>query len=299
MKKLILVLMIVVCFAPLGKAQVSDVLDGIYVKEHVPARKPVPYHHLREADMMWTKKLWRILDLKEKLNHPLFYPTASTPKMDDRYSLINLLLYGVQNEGLVVYDPSVDDEFSTPMTAQQIDDKFGVSNDTTYVDDPETGESVQKIIKTEMNTAEVERLMTKEVWYFDKQRAMLECRIVGLCPIRMYERKATLNSDAGTPTQGGDTEEKELEMKQVFWVYFPAARPLLANHEVFNTNNDAERRTFDDIFFKRRFSSYIYKETNVYDNRYIGEFKFGLDALLESERIKDFVFKFEHDLWEY
>ena len=56
MKKIILVLTIAVFLAPFAKAQVSDVLDGVYVKEHVPARKPVPYHHLREADMMWSKK---------------------------------------------------------------------------------------------------------------------------------------------------------------------------------------------------------------------------------------------------
>lgn len=294
MKKIILVLTIAVFIAPFAKAQVSDVLDGVYVKEHVPARKPVPYHHLREADMMWSKKIWRMLDLREKINHPLYYPTT---KMDDRYSLTNLLLYGLESEGLVVYNPT-DDEFTTPMTALEIDEKFGVKNDTAYVDDPETGETVQKVFKIDRDPAEVTRLLLKEVWYFDKQRSMLEVRIVGMCPIRMYERTATVNQEETTPAEG-EVEEKDLEMKQVFWIYFPAARPLLANHEVFNSNSDSERRTFDDIFFKRRFSSYIFRETNVYNNRRIGEFKFGLDALTESDNIKDFVFKFEHDLWEY
>jgi len=293
MKKLILIIVISVFFIPMLSAQVSDVLDGIYVKEHVPARKPVPYHHLREADIMWSKKLWRMLDLKEKLNHPLYFPTT---KIDDRYSLIDLIFYGVEQEGLVVYDPS-DDEFTTPMTMVQIDDKFGVSSDTTYVEDPITGETKPQIVKHERTTSEVQRLLMKEVWYFDKQRAMLEVRIVGLCPIRMYEKTAALGQEQ--PAAGDTTEEKELTMKTVCWAYFPAVRPLFANHEVFNTSNDAERRTFDDIFFKRRFSSYIYQETNVYNNRFIGTYRQGLDALLESDKIKDFIFKFEHDLWEY
>jgi len=292
MKKIIIILTVSIFFAPFAKAQVSDVLDGVYVKEHVPARKPIPYHHLREADMMWSKKMWRMLDLREKINHPLYFPTT---KMDDRYSLIDLILYGVAQEGLVVYDDS-DDEFTTPMTASQIDIKFDVRADTTYVDDPETGETKPAIVQHDRTTSEVKRLLLKEVWYFDKQRAMLEVRIVGLCPIRMYEKAAALNQEA----QASDTtEEKVFSMKQVCWVYFPAVRPLLANHEVFNPNNDAERRTFDDIFFKRRFSSYIFKETNVYDNRLIDEYQHGLDALIESDKIKDFVFKFEHDLWEY
>jgi gliding motility associated protien GldN len=292
MKKVILALTIAVFFAPFAKAQVSDVLDGVYVKEHVPARKPVPYHHLREADMMWSKKIWRMLDLREKINHPLYYPTA---KMDDRYSLIDLLIYGVESEGLVVYNTS-DDEFTTPMTSKEIDDNFGVKVDTVYIDNEETGGQDMKVIDNPRTTSEVTRLLIKEVWYFDKQRAMLEVRIVGLCPIRMYEKQATV---VETAPDEGEGEEKELTAKQIFWVYFPSARPLLANHEVFNSNSDSERRTFDDIFFKRRFSSYIYQETNVYDNRRIGEFKYGLDALTESDNIKDFVFKFEHDLWEY
>lgn len=293
MKKAALITIIFLTMAFTGFSQVSDVLDGIYIKEHVPARKPVPYYHLRESDMMWTKKLWRMIDLREKINHPLYFPTH---KMDDRYSFIDLLLYGIENEGLVVYDPGTDDEFSKPMTSTEIADKFGVRDDTTYVDDPETGETIQKIIKTERNSAEVLRLMLKEIWYFDKQRSMLECRIVGICPIRMFERQATLNEQSTTDS---DSDDKELDQKQVLWAYFPSIRPLLANHEVFNPYNDAERRTFDDIFFKRRFHSYVYQETNVYDNRWIAEFKFGLDALAESERIKDFIFKFEHDLWEY
>jgi len=293
MKKIIIILTVSIFFAPFAKAQVSDVLDGVYVKEHVPARKPIPYHHLREADMMWSKKMWRMLDLREKINHPLYFPTT---KMDDRYSLIDLILYGVAQEGLVVYDDS-DDEFTTPMTASQIDIKFDVRADTTYVDDPETGETKPAIVQHDRTTSEVKRLLLKEVWYFDKQRAMLEVRIVGLCPIRMYEKTAALNQEIQVSED--TTEEKEFSMKQVCWVYFPAVRPLLANHEVFNPNNDAERRTFDDIFFKRRFSSYIFKETNVYDNRLIDEYQHGLDALIESDKIKDFVFKFEHDLWEY
>ncbi len=292
MKKTLLLLCSVV-FVSVGYAQQkqSDVLDGVYVKEHVPARKPVPYHHLREADMMWGKKLWRMLDLREKINHPLYFPTK---KMDDRYSLIDLLIYGVENEGLTVYS-DIDDEFTTPITVAQMNSALGGGIDSIQVENPETGMLELKVVPRDRRTNEVTRYLMKEFWYFDKQRSMLEVRIIGLCPIRVYAKEASLNEESGKD----EGEEKELQMKQVMWVYFPAARPLFANHEVFNPYNDSERRTFDDIFFKRRFSSFIYQETNVYNNRYIWLYKQGLDAMLESDRIKDFIFKFEHDLWEY
>lgn len=292
MKKLIFLIVIGLSTSvSFAQQKQSDVLDGVYVKEHVPARKPVPYHHLREADMMWGKKIWRMLDLREKINHPLYFPTR---KMDDRYSLTDLLLYGIENEGLVAYS-DVDDEFTTPLTIAEINSKLGAKVDSQYVDDEATGTQVLKVIPGERKPEEVTRYLMKEYWYFDKQRSMLEVRIIGMAPIRMFSRDAAI----GEETQKDAGEEKELEMKIVMWIYFPAARPLLADHEVFNPYNDSERRTFDDIFFKRRFSSFIYQETNVYNNRFVWQYKSGLDAMLESERIKDFMFKLEHDLWEY
>ncbi len=297
MKKLtfLLFFIAIVSMSSFAQQKQSDVLDGVYVKEHVPARKPVPYHHLREADMMWGKKIWRMLDLREKINHPLYFP-IKVSKLDDRYSLTELLLYGIENEGMVVYS-DIDDEFTTPITIAQVNTALGAKQDSAQVED-ENGNLVTKLINQERKTEEVTRYMMKEYWYFDKQRAMLEVRIIGLCPIRMFAKEAAIGEEQAGAGGGGD-EEKELSMRQVMWVYFPAARPLLANHEVFNPNNDSERRTFDDVFFKRRFSSFIYQETNVYNNRNVWLFKQGLDAMLEAERVKDFMFKFEHDLWEY
>jgi len=269
------------------KAQVlggSQVRDDIYDKEHVPARKPVPYYYLREADVMWKKRIWRMIDLKEKMNHPLYYPTIP---QNDRYSLIDLILYGIQYENLEVYDATIDDEFKVPLTFTQVKEEgFGAVKDTQYVEDVVTGELKPQIIEGEMNSWTTKKYMLKEIWYFDNQRSVMKCRIVGICPIREYFRPE-------------DLDQEDVQMQKICWVYFPSLRHLLASHEVFNPYNDAERRTFDDIFFKRKFSSYIYKETNVYDNRYIGSYKIGLDVMYESERIKDFLFKVEHDLWEY
>ena len=73
---------------------------------------------------------------------------------------------------------------------------------------------------------------------------------------------------------------------------------MFANADVFNLFNDAQRRTYEDLFQKRYFSSYIIKESNVYD-RNVGEYARHMDALAESERIKEELFLLEHDLWHY
>jgi gliding motility associated protien GldN len=123
----------------------------------------------------------------------------------------------------------------------------------------------------------------KEDWFFDKQRSVMDVRILGLCPMK----------EKADPTSG-----EVIGYSPLFWVYFPECRATFAKAEVYNTKNDAERRSLDDIFWKRMFSSYIHKESNVYD-RVVVSYATGLDVLLESDRIKDDIFVYEHDLWHF
>jgi hypothetical protein len=84
-----------------------------------------------------------------------------------------------------------------------------------------------------------------------------------------------------------------------FWIAYNDYRPLFATHETFNSHNEAEHRTFDDIFLQRRFSSFIVAETNNYDNRLISDYLVGIEAIREGERIQNELFLKEHDMWEY
>ena len=253
--------------------------DGVYDKITVPNRQPVPYVFVREADVFFSKRIWRIIDLREKINHPLYYPVE---RINNRRSIMQVMLDGIAEGSLTAYE-ATSDEFLIPMPTEQalsilydtIKKQLQRTEppydwyDTTYVE--------------KFNTGDVKQLRVKEDWFFDKQRSVMDVRILGICPI-------IDDIDISTGIARGK--------KPLFWIYFPEARPVFAQVEVFNRQNNAERRTLDDIFFKRLFGSYIYKEENVYD-RFINEYSKGLDALLESERIKNELFLFEHDLWEY
>lgn len=282
MKKIVIVSFILLAFVftPGVKVQ-AQVLDGIVEKENVPSRRPAPYKFLRESDVMWKKRIWRVIDYREKINHKLYYPKE---RIGDRMSLIDLLLWGINTEGLTAYSPE-DDRFTQPITRAQIEENFGAVEQTISYQD-ENGNEVTQKIKQEIISSQVEQLMLKEDWFFDKQHSMMEVRIIGMCPVRFYTR-----DDGG--------EEAAIRKSQVFWIYFPEARRILANHEVFNEFNDSERRTFDDIFFKRYFNSFIVKETNVYDDRGISEYSLGIQTLLEAEKIKKKISDQEQDLWEY
>lgn len=263
--------------------------DGIYERETIKQRIPIPYPHLREADMMWTKRVWRILDLRERMNHPLYFPTN---RMHDRSSLVQRLMDAIKYNEINAYD-AIDDEFSALISYDQILTLLEAKDRERQDVSPITGNDTTLIIKGSIQWNQIRELEIKEEWFFDRQHSTMQVRIIGICPYRVYTRFAQ---------GGGDDLEMGGTLMRIplFWVYYPHARTVLANTAIFNDFNDAQRNSFDDIFFKRRFSSYIKRESNVFNNRDINEYTYGgIPNMQESERIRNDIFTFEHDLWEY
>ena len=118
----------------------------------------------------------------------------------------------------------------------------------------------------------------KEDWYFDKERSVFKPRIIGIAPV-IYDV----------------VKQKE---RALCWLYFPQIRQTLKNYYSYNAKNDAQWMSFDDLFWKRKFNSIVYKESNGFD-RSIEQYRFGADALYESKKIKDKMRDFEHDVWNF
>jgi gliding motility associated protien GldN len=260
----------------------AQIVNSAYKITDVYQKKPMPLPAVREADVFWSKKIWRIIDLREKMNLTLYYPTS---EMDDRMNLISLLLEGIENGQITPYDARLDDDFKVPMTFEQVQDAFGAESTIEETIDFDTGERKEVEIEGDIRPNEIKQFMIKEEWYFDKQSSSLNVRIIGICPIREFVRE---NDESG-----------QVMRQKVFWVYYPEARNLLATNLVLNPYNEAQSMSFDDLFIKRFFNSYVVKESNVFNNRDITAYLSGKSAMLESKRIEDEIFNFEQDLWEY
>lgn len=284
MKKLLLLFAVVVATqCLLIEKSTAQVLLGLpYEKNHTQNRRPVPYQYVREADVMWSKIIWRKIVLTEKANQHLYYPTVP---QDGRMSLIDVLLEGIHTQGLTAYGQTGDDEFGTIVTEKEVHEALGARTDQMEVETMEGGTET-KTVEIAYNSSEIKSYLVKELWFFDKQRSVLEVRIIGICPIRVYYKD-------------DDVDQERPVQKKTFWIYYPEARKILSNAECFNFKNDAARLNYEDIFEKRYFSSYIFAESNVYNNRLISEYTVGQESLLEADRIKEQIFNFEQDLWEY
>jgi gliding motility associated protien GldN len=267
----------------------------VYDKEHVPKKDPIPYPFVREADVMWEKVVWRMINMREKMNHPLYFPT--TENIGDRKSIISLFLDVLENQvpghPVYAYSPWTEYEFEQIISLQDIYDNLQVDTIREPAVDSITGQTVMKITDIEIRFDDISRLMVKEKWFFDRKYSTMQVRILGICPIRVYP-VTVRDQFTGEETKTGD-----IRVTPLFWVYYPEVRYYLARQEAFNPHNDAQPISFDDLFTQRRFSSYIYKESNVFNNRTVDSYAKGIDAMFEAERIKQSVFEFEHDLWEY
>lgn len=271
----------------ISSATFAQSFGGIYEKS-IGDNMKVNYSFLGESDVVWARSVYRIIDLREKMNLALFYPTVkydtltkqfASEMADGRLSFSGILLNEIIKGKVVATDG---DEMSIPTTYADIASKMGKDTTSTAVEDGTGGMRDTTIIINE-NPGDIKQLLLWEQWFFDKKHSRMDVRIIGICPIYM----------------GFDMATSRLVKKRLFWVKYEDVRQTLASNEAFNSFNDAQRISFEDLMLQRRFSSYIVAESNVYDDRFVNQYKLGPAQIFEAERIKNEIFDFEQDLWEY
>lgn len=301
------------------------------IPEHIPTKRLIPYEYVREADVVWSKRVWQYIDLREKINHPLYYPLDEiTPygtwrRNGTRWSLWTIIRQHVLSGDLRVFspydplsfglgvkdgyelkypiDPSVPGEtfytdssfreemlwylgYLGPQSEIYEVDEYG---DPIIIEDPVTGDMSYKYPPRDTiwyTSKDIIQYRLKEDWFFDKERSVLDVRIMAIAPV-VY----TIEEDANGKKNISGT-------KELFWLYFPHCRYVFNNYFAYNDKNDVQWMSYDDLFWKRRFNAVIYKESNVYD-RDIGSYRSGADALYEAEDIKNEIRDLESDLWSF
>jgi gliding motility associated protien GldN len=295
------------------------VIDGVYIKSNIPTKRMIPYQRVREADVIWETRVWRTIDLREKINHSLYYPFDEIDanynwiKHANRWSLWTVIKTHVLKGDLIAYSPynpldfyiTDGDSFKHPIAPAPgknyyNDEEFkeriyvyfgeiGLQSDTPlkdqYGEDSLNAEGTGYVYPDRDTSwymsKDIVQYKLKEDWFFDKERSVLDVRIMGICPV-VYKK-----SPEGT-IEG---------LRELFWLYFPQCRFVFNNYFAFNPKNDAMWFSFDDIFWKRQFNSTIIKSSNVFD-RNIETYKNGIDALYESQRITEHIRYIEHDVWD-
>jgi len=251
--------------------------DGYSVRKDVDSNVLVPYADVREEDVVYSKRIWREIDLRDTINSVL---------NADKSKLIEVLMEAIANEELTVYSPKDtaqgkvledNDSFKIALSSKQ-----ALQNARGTVEG--SADAQGKIAEPSLRRLRPDEFLKyriKEDWILDIKRSIFEPRIIGLAPMKQVEGN----------------------WQPVFWVYYDDARELLNKFRLVNPGNDASTLTFDDFFVRRLFASNVIKETTP-ANKSIIDILGQIDPkdprkLYESERIKKSISDFEQSLWEY
>ncbi|MEE0889960.1 MAG: gliding motility protein GldN [Bacteroidales bacterium] len=261
----------------------EDNSDGFYEKESElieNGKKAFEFPYVREADVVWAHRVWRVIDFKEKINQVFFYPVTPDQGRKNLFTILDEALTEGRIRGFEtdMFAKEVNwEEMKASLAGSEIISRWDTDIDGNEIETFDT-------IQTSLSTEDITMLRIKEDWFIDKNRSVEDVRIIGFALIYMQQK------EEGTPP---------VQMP-LAWIRYndPEVRELLANAEVYNMDNDRARRSYDDIFRKRLFSSYVIRESNDF-NRRIEDYARGIDAIMESQRIEDYLFEMEEDMWEY
>ncbi|MBY5957925.1 gliding motility protein GldN [Membranicola marinus] len=261
------------------QASSIEPVNGVTPQNLMKDRMVLEYPHIREADVFWSKYIWGVIDVREKINQPFMYPSAP---------FFQLLIDGIQSGAIQPYMGDSDD-FKNEMDVQAVNDIL-FDQDTVFVTNPETFEREPQIVRNDIDYTTIQKYRLKEIWFFDKLHSRMRVRILGICPIQ---------DKAGE--EGSFAFEYPL-----FWIYWPQARKYFASQKVYLPGNSATILSWDDYMEMRYFNYYVIKESNVRDYR-LSDYpsmqgdsrEAQLKRMLESKKIKEEIFNYESDLWSY
>ena len=229
------------------------------------------FDYIDERDILWSKIVYEKIDLNEKLNFPLLFPVNDETYEKNRKSLWRILKENIINKRITELYFDRNDNFK---------DKMSFSDVMEVVSFTELINGVQTPAE-ELKSIDITAYRIKGMWYFDKRQGEMKYRLLGLMPVGK-----NLKDDDGK----NNTD--------LFWIWYPSIRKILHEEKVFNDKNNASSISFDQLLVSRRFSSFIYKEDNLYGDRPIKDYKTpGLESILESQRIKKEILDFEQDMW--
>lgn len=243
----------------------------------------LPAPQFRSKDnILWTKTVWRIIDLREQFNFPLYYPTQES---NGRKNLF-LTLFDLVVEGDVpAYKYELEKEVFTDeklLSIRKVIENAQLA-DAAVVEVDENGDSSYVINPVDIPSDMVFKFYLKEIWYYDALESCMKFKIISIAPVLDYL----------------DTEG-QAQTTVLFWIPFDKLRPHLAKQPVvINNKNSMASISYDDLFQKRRFMGHIYKEGNIQNRTILQYCKTAEDVRREQQRIENEILNFEFDLWEF
>ncbi|SDQ15174.1 gliding motility associated protien GldN [Chryseobacterium soldanellicola] len=262
--------------------------------------KPLEYGFVDDKDILKSMFVWEIIDMNDKINQPFYYDNPDGLLATQTRSLYQLLLDAATTGKIAeVYD---DENFVTKLSPEAIqkrlesvriaDAAIDILNSGRQLTEQEKKEYTD-VFKTTTDKVKVLKIMG--MWFIDKRDGQMKYRPLGIAAMGPDPAVQGRVGPDGQPLVAAD------ELIDLFWIYYPSARDVLANNFVFNRKNSSADLSFDDLLNARRFSSIIYKSSNGLGDGVIKDYipRNAEEQIEESDKIKSQILDMENEMWNY
>ena len=170
----------------------EDNSDGFYTKESElieNGKKAFDFPYVREADVVWAHRVWRVIDFKEKINQVFYYPIAPDQGRKNLFTILDEALTSGQIRGFDgdMFENVVNwEELKASLAGSEVIERYDTDIDGNEIITYDT-------IMTSLKAEDVTMLRIKEYWYIDKNRSVEDVRIIGFALIYMQQK------EEGTP----------------------------------------------------------------------------------------------------
>jgi len=287
--------------------------------------EPLDHPYVDDKDVLWSKIVYEYVDGYEQFNYPLFYPLDDRVYLfsSDRKSLWRIIREYIFEKTLS--QNGVGSQFVKDLQTNEsieIKDTLLIYNEGfrnfTRLDDGDRLRQARSELPVEeqnnllivdeigvddingdgeidwrdvgyMPSFHIVGYNLKGLWYFDKKYGELRYRLLAIQPVGYQSFDFV------------DQTPDERKKVPFFWIWYKDIRDELHKNYVFSDKNNSKRITFDQLLLSRKFHTYLYRIDNVMDDRdlintpYIKENPYL--RITESQRLKNIIRNFEHDLW--
>ena len=233
-----------------------------------------------EADLQWTKTVYRVLDLNKGKNPALYYPEEPN---EDGQSMFFIIMRLLANDQISAYEYLDGREMFTDEYKIKVSDML----DRFHILYSEAKGSSEKHPKYAIDDAdipgfEILSYYIIEKWSFDTRSNKMTSRVDALCPVLHRQDEF-----------GGDPIRFPM-----FWVKLNDIRPYIAQQYVFtDDDNNLARYSLDDFFKLNMYQGDIYKVKNLRNLMLAEIYPDPKDLKHAQDSIEERLHRFDKDLW--
>jgi gliding motility associated protien GldN len=263
----------------------------------------------RMDDIVWTKILYKVIDLRDKQNQQLFFPIrpAGSYKNFFRVMMDAMLEGNLRAFGHRDFDISPDFNYLIPKDSLSLifmdcawnpDDNTPINSSLIYYDELTNSGEYNNFIYEDYIRKQ-NKFLVQEVVFFDKHYSRLYSKLVAIAPLYFHNETNVTSANMGGFNKSGESYWNALIASVTCWVLYDELRPYMAKQHIIPKDNETQRATYDDFFTSKMYFSYLLGDSNMQNRMLLQSYTSPDRIRKEQKRIETELLNFEQDLWEY